>query len=122
MILTFFAGQQRPHLDQHELPGRPLPAPLLRDRGAPPGVGRGGVQEAEGRRREQRHEGVLEVGAGGFCSFGGFSHVAITYLAEPETINIFPDCNRTINYCNSTVKVLDGPVTVDTNFYSFGLC
>ena len=40
---------------------------------------------------------------------------------EPETIKIFPDCNRTINDCNSTVKVLDGPVTAYANFYSFGL-
>ena len=43
------------------------------------------------------------------------------HTSEPETIKIFPDCNRTINDCNSTVKVLDGPVTVYTNFYSFGL-
>ena len=49
--------------------------------------------------------------------------ILLLYLKrpEPETIKIFPDCNRTINDCNSTVKVLDGPVTVYTNFYSFGL-
>ena len=34
--------------------------------------------------------------------------------SEPETIKICPDCN-------STVTVVDGPVTVQKNFYSFGL-
>ena len=32
--------------------------------------------------------------------------------AEPETIKICPDCNST---------VVDGPVTVQKNFYSFRL-
>ena len=41
------------------------------------------------------------------------------HTAEPETITFFPDCNRTINDCNSTVAVVDGPVTVWEKFYSF---
>ena len=40
---------------------------------------------------------------------------------EPETIKICIDCNRTIKDFNSTVTVVDGPVTVYTNFYSFRL-
>ena len=41
---------------------------------------------------------------------------------EPETIKICIDCNRTIKDFNSTVTVVDGPVTVWKNVYSFGLC
>ena len=41
-----------------------------------------------------------------------FTRAGVT--PEPETIKICPDYN-------STVTVVDGPVTVQKNFYSFGL-
>ena len=39
--------------------------------------------------------------------------------SEPKTRKIFRDCNRTNNDCNSTITVVDGPVTVWKNFHSF---
>ena len=44
-------------------------------------------------------------------------------LPEPETIKICIGyvTGRTIKDFNSTVTVVDGPVTVWKNFYSFGL-
>ena len=41
-----------------------------------------------------------------------------SFPSEHETIKICPDCNSTVD---GPVKVIDGPVAVQKNFYSFGL-
>ena len=46
---------------------------------------------------------------------------SVQQLTGTETIKIFLACKRTINDFNSTVTVVDGPVTVSKKFYSFGL-
>ena len=40
---------------------------------------------------------------------------------EPETIEIFLDCNKTISDLNRTINDCNSTVTVWTNIYSFGL-
>ena len=55
-----------------------------------------------------------------FSSCPYFSH-SLSSFCMPTRARNWPDFNSTVTVVDSPVKVIDGPVTVQKNFYSFGL-